>query len=461
MDTERNRERYFAPVLALAVLTALSGLSSGRAEAGATAATPQPAIPQAEAEGLVAPGALEALKRAHELASRPHSSAGLTEAVQAAADAFEQVDVGLESGKSKWHTYHLNAERAGFDGLRFRTPDDVPRVVVWGFVCRPDSRWRNWNIVPASGETGAPRYHSRVKYLNNVTLAGVELQQPNRMELQVGVGTFQPGREYILWFSFGNTQPEDFQIAMNVVPAEQVVGGSRASTLSGVLGLRPLTIHVASKLGVLSSVTEILDRDPDAVRARDDCLRTPLHDAVAFGNTEVARLLLDRDADIEALDVERRTPLLWAVQWGGNAGLAFLIENGADLNAVRLDRCNALQDVAKRGFVDIAAQLAAAGMALDGAGTSGRTPLSYAVEAGRTRMALFLLGQGADVNAPQQDKMSPLYRAVLRRDVDLAGLLVNAGADVKAAGPNGRTPVDLARASGSQEMLALFGNHGQ
>jgi hypothetical protein len=58
--------------------------------------------------------------------------------------------------------------------------------------------------------------------------------------------------------------------------------------------------HAASRLGMMAKLSELITADPEVVHARGGDGQTPLH----FASTvEIAELLLDRGADIDALDV--------------------------------------------------------------------------------------------------------------------------------------------------------------
>ncbi len=62
--------------------------------------------------------------------------------------------------------------------------------------------------------------------------------------------------------------------------------------------------HVAARLGDLARLTALLDADPALVHARAGDGKTPLHYA---SSVDIARLLLDRGADIDALDVDHES----------------------------------------------------------------------------------------------------------------------------------------------------------
>ena len=70
----------------------------------------------------------------------------------------------------------------------------------------------------------------------------------------------------------------------------------------------------------------------EAVDTRDEFLSTPLHYAALRGATVCCLLLLERGADIEAVDRRGNTPLAYAVL-GGHEGCALvLLQKEANLN---------------------------------------------------------------------------------------------------------------------------------
>ena len=87
-------------------------------------------------------------------------------------------------------------------------------------------------------------------------------------------------------------------------------------------------------------IIEILLKKVD-VNAKDYKDRTPLHWAAIRGYKDVAELLIDKGADVNAKDIfpeeddphDDRTPLHWAAIEGHTDVAKLLIDNGADVNA--------------------------------------------------------------------------------------------------------------------------------
>jgi len=68
------------------------------------------------------------------------------------------------------------------------------------------------------------------------------------------------------------------------------------------------SLHSACYYGDIRTVMELLSQGED-INEKDDWLRTPLHAASQQGHMEVARLLIENSADIDATDEDKSTPL--------------------------------------------------------------------------------------------------------------------------------------------------------
>ena len=93
-------------------------------------------------------------------------------------------------------------------------------------------------------------------------------------------------------------------------------------------------LHFAAKHGHAPLVEYLLKRKGIQVDCRTKFGQTPLHLACRFsGNKEVVRLLLDHDANIEALDngvYGYQTPLLFACEGGHSVPVGILLRRGAN-----------------------------------------------------------------------------------------------------------------------------------
>jgi len=84
-------------------------------------------------------------------------------------------------------------------------------------------------------------------------------------------------------------------------------------------------VHAAARLGLIETLRELVSADPALVHARGGDGQTPLH----FASTvEIAKFLLERGADIDALDVDHEsTPAQWMIRERQEV-VRFLVQHG-------------------------------------------------------------------------------------------------------------------------------------
>ena len=234
-------------------------------------------------------------------------------------------------------------------------------------------------------------------------------------------------------------------------------------------------LHLAAYYGI--SIVKVLLKHGADVNAATALGHTALHIAAKRGHAEVARLLLDRGADVEAETTSPEAdydgfrscqPLHLAAYYRNVAVVELLLSCGADVRAgaawqqhaaVMALHCaisnitcfseGAKPVLAVRAFLD-------AGAPIDAADSYGRRALHWVVQYGGYQAARqqleLLLARVADVGATDNEGATPLHLAcgVVRprsRGIvqEMAQLLLSAGADVNAPLPgSGRTPLHLA-----------------
>jgi len=175
----------------------------------------------------------------------------------------------------------------------------------------------------------------------------------------------------------------------------------------------------AAVTGKLSLVRKVLLAHPELVNARHETRRgresddsTPLHFACIKGDVDIARLLLDYGADINARNRLGHTPLHVATWAGQKNAMELLIGKGARLETPSL---------VKR-----------------------ETPLHDAVVRGNTEIVQLLLNRGAHVDPQNEDGETPLHIACRLGREDIATLLLAAGASPDIKDVKGDTPLALA-----------------
>ena len=160
---------------------------------------------------------------------------------------------------------------------------------------------------------------------------------------------------------------------------------------------------------------------------------TPLHLAVAEGDADLVRLLVEAGADLTARTEHRRTPVHVALEHSP-ALVPLLLELGAVIDA---------PSAAYLGDVDrLARQLDDGAPLTDPDG--GADLLSWAALGGAPATARLLLERGADADG------GALHAAAAAGQLELVRLLVSAGADVDRRDPHtGRVPLHAAITAGT------------
>lgn len=317
--------------------------------------------------------------------------------------------------------------------------------------------------------------------------------------------------------------PEDIAGWESVVlPAMALPGTSgcldswtRASTVHGEE--RTSLLHAAASVGSRVLVRWVLERGGMLDQDNGFPSRTPLWLACREGHPEVAKILVERGAnimtkdrllsstllaavhsgdarlvlyllerrvlDVDELDTSGNYPLGIACWYGHLDVVVLLVEQGgADLNlegqnprGPRVWACagghcdvvafllpfgsEALWEVplvtaAEKGHVNVVHLLMDAGVSVDGIDILGDTPLGRASREGHFDVVTALVhGGGADINKRGYQGKTPLFLACARSHEHIVRVLVQAGADPQVAADDGRTAMDAASELASGDRI--------
>jgi ankyrin repeat protein len=231
---------------------------------------------------------------------------------------------------------------------------------------------------------------------------------------------------------------------------------------------RPPALVLAARNG-RKKIVRILLRAYARVDKGDKRGRTACHAAVEGGHSDVLALLLARQPNLAAVDVDGRTAFHTAMIWCGLYGdrsAVMLFEAGAPLDktalrdfaatstaaiqalldrgvVVRKLRCGGdtpLHAAAREGLTDTHGifdmLVNVCGINLEARDYGGQTCVCVAAEFGNFFALRWLLNAGADANAVASDGSMALHSVVPYR---CAVILLAAGADVCARNNRGRT----------------------
>jgi ankyrin repeat protein len=111
----------------------------------------------------------------------------------------------------------------------------------------------------------------------------------------------------------------------------------------------------------LATLRRALDKDPALINMREWDDATLLHDSVGQNHLDVAKYLLNRGADANAVTHDGLTALHMAAQNGNIAIIALLLERGANVNPIDSKGWTPMDRAVKWGHPDAAKVLRRSG----------------------------------------------------------------------------------------------------
>jgi hypothetical protein len=165
--------------------------------------------------------------------------------------------------------------------------------------------------------------------------------------------------------------------------ARQVMGGNRRRNGNTT----DESIFLAVRIDDLSRVRRLLERGAN-VNAVDDNGRTLLHVAVEYAHRDIVALLIRSGANVDAVDNYGWTPLHVAVEYAHRDIVALLLRSGANVDAVDNNGWTPLHWAAHDGHRDIVALLLRSGANVSIRNQSGRTARNHGANRNSIR-ALF------------------------------------------------------------------------
>lgn len=171
-----------------------------------------------------------------------------------------------------------------------------------------------------------------------------------------------------------------------------------------------------------------------------------LHRAAQRGEVSLVRLLLDHGASIDARTRfrtpmhGRETPLILASRAGYDTVAKLLLERHADMDLLDANHRSALSHAAEAGHLVIVDRLIGVGCAVDSVDDQSRTPLHWAIACGHVSIAISLIEAGAAVDhlCPKEPAgYTPLHRCASAGAAmeTVAERLKEAGADLSLRDP--------------------------
>lgn len=228
----------------------------------------------------------------------------------------------------------------------------------------------------------------------------------------------------------------------------------------GIERMTPL--YLAARSGHLPVVKMLLARRANPSSQNRDTGFTPLHVAGEYGHVAIVRVLLDAGVQPNVRNYRQQTPL-WQVSWQKRSTdvevARILIDAGATIDAPDKDGWTPLHIAVRHGNLPILTHLASRGADLDRRINACCTPIMVAMANGRADSLRVLAEAGADLNAIDADGRTPLVDAVARGRQVIVEALLAAGARTDIPGPGGYDALAVAVVNGNQPLTELLLRH--
>jgi hypothetical protein len=173
-------------------------------------------------------------------------------------------------------------------------------------------------------------------------------------------------------------------------------------------------IHQAAQAGDVGRVAALLDATPTLVAEKDQNGRTPLHRAARNGHVEVARLLVEKGAPLDARDNSEDSAFHAAAQADKWAVVDLLAsrppaERAAALILGDFDGNTVLHLASKAGRANTVRLLASKGANLDARNAMGQTAYNLAEQSRFTEVTAILASNGADRSSTRFPRLTGPY----------------------------------------------------
>ena len=203
-----------------------------------------------------------------------------------------------------------------------------------------------------------------------------------------------------------------------------------------------------------------------SVRVRDNQGRSPLHLAASKEREDIARILIDRRAEVDAADDSGITPLMEAAAENRNKDvISLLLESGANLEKeCRQGKTPFIHAVKQNRNMKPLEYLLERGADFYATDDNGKGALHHAVTADAARAKInLLMEKDIEVDRRDRDDNTPLHlaTAVRRPDPGILRTLLQAGANPNLKNGDGYTPLlFLAKTSDREELFHILIKNG-
>ena len=204
-------------------------------------------------------------------------------------------------------------------------------------------------------------------------------------------------------------------------------------------------------------IKELVENNPQLLKAKNARQSTPLHVAASLDNEEIAKYLIEKGSDIEAVNANFYTPLMYA----GIKVTALLVNVGADVNYRSRNGWSALDEALWRGKSEVVEFLLDNGVKMPDIKTpDGKNKLFAALRIGCSKYLDKYLQTGLDPMVESETKSNLIHFAAESNSVELIDTLVALGVPSNRTNIYGWTPLHIAAYYGNKALVELLVQNG-
>ncbi|CAG2242247.1 unnamed protein product [Mytilus edulis] len=226
--------------------------------------------------------------------------------------------------------------------------------------------------------------------------------------------------------------------------------------------------------GFIDMVQWLLHNDVDVDQCRDDGVTglkdgwSPLNTASDKGHTDIVKLLLEKNPNVDLCNKDGWSPLNTASKRGDTNIVKLLLEKDANVDLCNNDGLSPLNTASdKRTYCnstvtassnvrDYISELSV-GYGFDVVVSS--SPLHIACFMGRTDIVHCLLNYHVNINITKEDGATPLFYAWEVGHEDIVRLLLDKEADTQICRLDGRSPLNIATDNGHSSIVKMLTEH--
>ncbi|MBM4167311.1 MAG: hypothetical protein FJ218_10400 [Ignavibacteria bacterium] len=329
----------------------------------------------------------------------------------------------------------------------------VVRKRMDGIICEPTNE-ENWQGVVDTSEQSWKQTLLDVKTANETLCERISQLNDEALEQNI------EGKNYTL-----------YTMLHGVVQHTIYHAGQIALLKKAKRKIDTVTIFNAVENSDIEKVQELLRNDSSLVHSLGGYQKTPLHFAAENNRKEIAQLLIDVGANLEAETSWGMTPLAWAVNCGNNDVAELLLSQGATTNLWISSGFGNLDSVKSFFHADnsLKHESAQSRVGKNEIGDWMKLPPSeveheiisdafyIACRNGNVDVADYLLAKGADINFRGFFGATGLHWACINGHTRIVKFLLQLNANVSLIDEEFQsTPLEWAREGKNEEILVLL-----